>query len=138
MEQDQGVEIRLRELREYSAAVKGKGVLDGYDPIMDEMGRWDLQTKSQLLLTCLEQVLRAMDVSAIYILRNELQVQVVPKGVIRTVFPIRKHPFRQRPKMKVLLVIGEDRAENSPEQRTCNELAKEFRRVLRYLRRREN
>jgi hypothetical protein len=136
----QPTETRLRELREYSASVRARviaegNILENYDPILDEMGSWDLQTKSQRILESLETALRAMHISDIYVMRNELQVRVAPKGPIQITFP-RRPPLRQRlsrPKLPVILTIGEGKAEKWSNERMSAELKRNFRRIVRYL-----
>lgn len=85
-----------------------------YDAVTDQLDRWNLNTDSRLR-KCVERVLRSMEISSVYILRTpELQVAVVPKGMIWAYFPVHKHRWiirrsavRLRSGAKALFVLTE-------------------------------
>jgi hypothetical protein len=78
----------LRELHKYSAEVKrhihdGRTILEDYDVVADQIGRWELKVESAKVLESLVRILRNMAIAAIYELRTQkLQVLVVPRGMI--------------------------------------------------------
>jgi hypothetical protein len=108
-----------------------------YDVVTDQISRWELHTLSRPLIKCLDRVLRAMDIGAIYELRtSKLQVVVLPRGLTWAYFPIHEcrvvtDQFTLQPGTKVLLTISE---RIHTQKQTCDDLAHHFGHVLCYLR----
>jgi hypothetical protein len=110
-----------------------------YDAVTDQIDRWELRTRSRPLIKCLNRVLRAMEIWAVYKLRtSKLQVVVLPRGLTWAYFPIHERRIVARigkitlqPGTKVLLTISE---KIHTQKQTCDDLAHHFGHVLCYLR----
>jgi len=143
MKQEKSVADRLREFREYSVAARSGRLSGSYDPVADEIGRWDLHTKSQRLLGCVERVLHAMTIQGLYAIRTpKLQVEAVSRRVSCTwaYFPmhkvrsvVRNYGIRLRPSTRVLLILGDDGSERSAENELRKLIAHHLGHVLCYL-----
>jgi len=107
-----------------------------------QLNYWNLSTSSVQTVKYVARILRSMEASAFStICDSRLLVAALPKGMIWAHFPIyrrrwivRRLPYPIGPRVKVLLVVGEDSVMDQPKRRTMAELAHHFGHALCYLR----
>jgi len=111
------------------------------DAVGYQMDCWNLSTTSLQTVRYVARILRTMKASAFStICDSRLLVVAPPKGMIWAHFPIyrrrwivRQLPYSIDPRVKVLLVVGEDSVVDQPKRRTMAELAHHFGHALCYL-----